>query len=383
MSEITLEGAGAYHEQLIRKRSDVREAQIGQNVVHDTKRYAANAYRPIRTLPSLFERGSTANTIDKEGMVWAQGKFLGKYDRQINSTGWKYQDDEYKLGIQTGKLATGEFYAYIDVNGSGIPVAFDNPDWGNSIDIKGFLGPANGSAYGLSDKYTALDVWLKRIDPKAGALVAADGQASIRAKWASDTKYPIFGVATRDTMRETRNNHYHYQRNIEAFGVAKEGYLTLPFAVSGGDLTVDGDLAADPFVRIAASATQQDLVSRDQTILFLGAATDLVSGTKLVVDAWGNPFKNAAGSYPTDMNIVLTDFTFSTDIPWGKYVNTYPPIEVAGTGTTGKEAQIFYMVRKIMETNSPASTFTIGNIATYLENNPNLYGFATIRYDIP
>lgn len=387
MGEIDINGAGLYNQQKLRPRSDLREAQIGFNVLHDVDRHSANAYRPIRNLPTLFQRG---NYVDKEGMVWAQGKFLGKYDRTINNgSNWIYQDDKNKLGVDT--LTTGEFYGYIDVNGTPQKVAFDNPIFGYNIDIKGFLGPMNGYSSPVSDVFTAEDEAKGIVNPVDGTVVSAGDAASLRdAGLATGSTFELFGAATRDTMRETRNQHYNYQRDVEAFGVAKEAYITVPFAIAEGKIdgaTAAGGLNLDG-VAAPVATNQQSKVSADQTVLFVENAENMQTGTDVVCDAWGNPLlADTASGQMGETNYTLktgtlVDFTFAHEVPYAKYAPTYPFVEIAGTGTNGIDHQLFYLARKIKQYAPTPATPDVQTLADYVRNN-ELFGFATIRFDIP
>lgn len=174
-------------------------------------------------------------------------------------------------------------------------------------------------------------------------------------------------------MRETRNNHYQYQREIAAVATSRQGYLTVPYVIAGAHLAID------PAAPNVATSEQRSL-SADQTMLFVEDATDLFGRATINVDAWGNPFLGHAGGIGDAYNVVkfgeLVDFTRAVEMPWAKYVNTYPGIDVAGTGTGGIEQQIFYIARKLK-----GATYTVKQLVDFIMDS-EAFGFATIYYDL-
>lgn len=375
--EISVDGAGKYRSRVLRTRTDIKEAQIGFNVVRDSAR-DYGAYRPIHNLPVMFLKGSH---VDKEGYVFPQGRILGMYDRQIYDSGaWKYQTDAKKLGVWSSSgITDGKFYGFINKESGGAElVNFNDSQFGYSPDIEGFVGPMNGyKTAAVQDLYGANDYSFGAIDPVTGTEIKSGGatNATLRDAGTATSKFRIAGVAIRDQMRETRNNHYQYQREISAVATSRQGYLTVPFIVggSGSDVTID---AAAPDV---ANSVQRS-ISADQTVLFVEDATDLFGRATINVDAWGNPFLGHSGGVGDAYNVVefgkLVDFTLAVEMPWAKYVQTYPGIDVAGTGTGGIEQQIFYLARKIK-----GSSYTVKQLVDFILDSES-FGFATIYYDL-
>jgi len=379
--ELTVSGAGKYNLQSLRRRDELTEAQIGFNVVHDIER-RHGTYRPIRNLPILYKKG---NITDSEGYVWSQGKILGKYDRRIYTGGaWKYQDDAKKLGIND--IATGEFYGYINRDsGSAEKVDFNDSDWGNSEDVTGLLGPMNGMDADIQDPYDSNDAGFRAINPVTGDLInstyiSTNPDASLRALGDPvNSTFELCGVAFEDAMRETRSNNYQYKRMTEAFAVAKRGYLTLPFVIAdGGTLTITLD-ASTPASSAAILASEQRGVSADQTILWVESADLLQTGNVVKVDGWGNPIlaSNTSTQFVMEFG-TLVDFTHAIRVPYAKWVNTYPEMEIAGTGTAGLAHDIFYAARKMAANTSK----TVEDLAEDIEGS-DLFGYATIYFDIP
>jgi hypothetical protein len=432
-TELTVDGAGEYHLRRLRSRDDLFTRRFGYNVVHDVER-VRGTYRPLRNIPVAFEKTeSQPATIDKEGYVFAQGKFLGKYDpltfdASLCSVGtWKAQADGKMLGVATlaGPNA-GEFYGYIDANGAAKLVKRDDTSYGNSEDIEGFLGLMNGGAASIQEVYSTVDAFYKIIDPVTGTLITTVNAASINAslRTGADTAaanaFKLAGVAIEDTMRETRNNAYHYAKNTVAMSVAKEGYMTVPFVIMAPAKTYGGSWAApsstqkkgtisgldatnyvlgdDPSAPSLTSA--QRGATQDQTTLIVHAPDLLTSQRQLYIDHWGNPLLSpsanqvpATGTGYVDVGVQhlkLVDFKWANQLPMAEYLNSYPGLDVPGNQTQGIAWDIWRLANKLFSyksgtayTKSEIMDIIMGTGTLGLKSLGRCFGYAVIRFDIP
>jgi hypothetical protein len=395
-NDLLFENTGVWDQAQLRQRDDLTvKPYFGYNVAENAER-VRGTYRPSRNLPAQFRRG---NRDDNEAFVFAQGKFLSKYDQIINSTGWKYQDDTKKLGVSS--ITTGEFYAFTKASGGAQLVKSENDYWGANGDIEGFIMPANGSNVNTQDFYGTIDAQYGIINPVTGsaitdAAVAAGVAASLRDGLAeAATTAKIAGVSIADTMRETRNNAYQYQRKIGALTVAKEGYLRLPFVIAdvghAGFTAIDD--AALPLLTyanwtafLAAAAGKQYLASKDQTSLFVESPAQLLSNAPVYIDRFGNPCLLSSGTAasfadPADFGAVirLVDFNFSVRMPFGDETTSYPGIEVASNETGGIDFPVWSLAKKL-----ESSSLTTKQLADLIIGGTDKwYGYATIYYDIP
>jgi len=432
-TELTVDGAGEFHLRQLRKREDLFTRKFGYNCVHDLKR-ERGTYRVVRNTPVAFEKTeSVPATIDKEGYVFAQGKILGKYDpltfdAALCAAGsWKAQADARMLGVkQLDGPNAGEFYAYIDRNGAAKAVKADDPVYGNSEDIEGFLALMNGGAATVQEKYSTLDAFYNIIDPVTGTLITNANAATTDAirRTGADTAaanaLKIAGVAKEDTMRETRNNHYHYQRNTVAITVGKEGYMTVPFVMLAPAKIYDGGSWQDPstnqkkgtisgldgtnFVlgdnpQTLALNSAQRMATQDQTALIVHSPDLLASQRNVYVDHWGNPLLSIAanvgvsGAGYVDVaggNIKLVDFKWANQLPMGEYLNSYPGHDVPGNQTQGIVWDIWRLAKKLFSYKS-GTAYTDKEIMDIILGTNSLgalslgrvFGYAVIRFDIP
>lgn len=393
-NDLLFENTGAWDEAQLRRRDDLTiQPYFGYNVAENASR-VRGTYRPIRNLPVLFKRG---NRDDFEGFVFSQGKFLAKYDRLINSSGWTYQDDVQKLGVAS--ISTGKFKAFTKADGTVQEASFENEYWNSHGDIEGFLMPANGTDYGCQDYFGTLDTLFSIINPVSGAAInsttitGSGSKATLRNGLSqASTTAKLAGVAIADKFRETRNNSYQYQRDHEAITVAKSGYLRLPFVIASADHA--GFLDTDfhiPGANVAtlgnyttATAFKQFLASRDQTALFIESPDLLVSGAKVCIDMWGNPVLSNNAAFAdvaaiSEAKIRLTDFNFEVRMPFGNETVQYPGIDVASANTGGIDFPVWALAKKLED-----STLTINELAELIIGGTDKwYGYATIYYEIP
>lgn len=392
-NDLLFENAGVWDQAQLRQRDDLTvKPYFGYNVAENAER-VRGTYRPSRNLPSQFRRG---NRDDFEGFVFAQGKFLSKYDQMINSSGWKYQDNAQKLGVNS--VTTGEFYSFTKASGGAQLVKSENDYWGANGDIEGFLTPANGAAGAVAvanvqDYYSDIDLLFGVINPVTGSAITTTTAASMRnglAQTGTVGTSKLSGVAIADTMRETRNNAYQYQRKIGAITVAKEGYLRLPFVIGGAAFTFDDRslpllTTGDWTAYLASAFAKQYTASKDQTSLFVETPADLISGAPVKIDRFGNPIvtstSSAAYADPESFGaeIRLVDFNFSVRMPFGNETESYPGIEVASNTTGGIDFPVWSLAKKI-----ESSSLSVKDLADLIVGGANkYYGYATIYYDIP
>lgn len=389
MSDTSLlfEGTGLWDQAKPRERKDLSfKPYYGYNVVKDISR-TGGVYRPVRNLPVLFRRGGVN---DFEGFVFAQGKFLSKYDHLIWNTNWQYQDAQTKLGVSN--VATGEFYAFIKASGGAVLVKPHDAYWGASQEVEGFLMSCNGSsASSVQEYFSAEDVSLGGVDPVTGSLIAVNTPATLRNSLGlSGGTARLCGVAIGDTMRETRNNAYQYQRDVEAISVAKEGYLRVPFRIAGDAFTFDTGAAAllttsNWTTYLSSAAAKQYTATKDQTALLVESPDGLISGAPIRIDRFGNPViavasvANYFDPATVGATIRLVDYTFDVTMSFGNEVTTYPGVEVAGNQTGGIDFAVWSLAKKI---ESP--TLTVKQLADLIKDTTNrYYGFATIYFNIP
>jgi hypothetical protein len=418
----------------MRQRDDLFTRKFGYNCVHDIER-VRGTYRVVRNTPVMFEKTeSQPATIDREGYVFAQGKFLGKYDplvfdASLCSVGsWKAQADTKMLGVKTLDGANaGEFYGYIDTSGAAKVVAANDPVFGNSEDIEGFVTLMNGGCGDVQEKFSTTDAFYKIIDPITGTLITTANASAINAvlRKGGDTvaanPLKVVGVAAADTMRETRNNHYHYQKNTVAMSVVKEGYMTVPFVILApakiyaggwsaasatekkGTLSgLDGTnfvLGDDPSA-IALSGAQRG-ATLDQTALIVHAPDLLSSNQKVCIDHWGNPLISVAANIapatgtgytdsPAGANVKLVDFKWGAQLPMAEYLNSYPGLDVPGNQTQGIAWDIWRLAKKMLSYKS-GTAYTDAEIMDIIMGTSTLggkslgriFGYAVIRFDIP
>jgi len=390
MNELMFENTGLFDRMDLRKRNDLKnKAPLGYNVAENASR-VRGVYRPIRNLPVAFKRG---NLTDFEGYVWTQGKFIGKYDIKtfVNNAGavdLSYQNSPAKLGIKNN--TTGVFSAFLNAKSGAVEdVAFDAPYWGNSADIEGLIGPFNGYSQDITEVYTLRDTEYNIIDPVSGALIdtaaiAGPLNATLRQAGDSDvtaSSYRLAGVAISDTIRETRNNNYQYQRKTEAITLAKEGYLVLPFVVeNSATLTLDAPNAVAPVNFNTIGSVQRD-VSFDQTVMFVKDPALLISGADIKVDGWGNPILSADVEVldRDEATIKLVDMQFAYDMPMGNEIEGFPGLEVAGNQTGGLEWSVWSLAKKVEAAAGRATD--VDSIRTAVVGK-NLYGYAVVYYNI-
>ena len=364
MEQLSVDGAGNYSNQVVRRRDDLTNSRLGFNVVHDSIRERGTV-RPVRDLPSIFSKG---DQVDKEGFIFPQGRILGKYDTK------NYVGGAWEYNVNQGLAAVdGTFNAYTDADGAAQTVAYDDIKWGNSSDIEGLVAPANGNFTGgpFTDAFTSRDEDLAIIAPKTGASVT-DGMAASVREHSGTGALKLFGVAKADTMRETRNNHQSYFRDTEAITVVKQGYITVPFLVDGAVI------GAESYTAVSATDVPNFAISKDQTILFVQDRIDLINGATVHVDAFGNPILTIAADADHDVEFGnLVSFNHNVTLPFGEMTATVPNLELAGTGTQGIEYDVFYLARKVF----PSATKK--QIADYLNSADGMIGYATIYFDIP
>lgn len=394
-NDLLFEETGAWDQAQLRRRDDLTiQPYLGYNVAENASR-VRGTYRPIRNLPVLFRRG---NRDDFEGFVFSQGKFLAKYDRLINSSGWVYQDDPQKLGVNS--ISTGKFKAFKRADGTVQEASFENEYWNSHGDIEGFLMPANGTNYSCQDYYGTLDTLFSIINPVSGAdinsttIAGSGSKATLRdGLGRSGSTAKLSGVAIADKFRETRNNAYQYQRDHQAITVAKEGYLRLPFVIadSGHDGYLDTDfhIPGSNVTSLAnyttATGFKQFLASRDQTALFIQKKSLLVSGAKVYIDMFGNPILTDNAAFADLLNVAvaeiqLVDFNFEVRMPFGNETIQYPGIDVASANTGGIDFPVWALAKKLED-----STLSINDLADLIigGTDKKWYGYATIRYEIP
>lgn len=383
--EISFDGTGNWHKQKHRNRNDLNKRQIGHNVLHDEDR-SWGTLRPTRNLPSLFKKG---DHVDNEGYIFSQGKVLGKYDRRIwNGSAWEYQDVVGKIGLQS--VTTGEFFAYTNADGVAQKVPFGDSKYGYSVDIDGFVVPFNGSKYDVQDYFGAIDGDLRIIDPVTGTAItssnAAETAASFREK--SDpgaSRLELFGLAKADTMRETRNNAYQYMRMTEAMSVSSEGYITVPFYVMGSsesDSPIQGISLPEEWTTFLAGSMQR-AVSLDQSVMFVHDAANLATGNVPKVDMWGNLLLTSAAtdaSYNDVQLGTIVTFNHVVTTPYAKWVDTYPEMDITGTGTGGTDYDLYKLCKKIRTFRGDNTS--ISDIYGEITDTSGKYGWVTVYYRI-
>lgn len=400
-NELLFQETGAWDNAELRRRDDLTiQPYFGYNVVENASR-TRGIYRPIRNLPVRYRRG---NRDDFEGFVFSQGKILMTYDPKIhNGSVWAYQDDAKKLGIKnivqtSGTELAGEFYAFKGANGTLQKSPFNSPYWGSSEDIQGFIAEANGTDTNLQEYFGTLDTLLGVIDPVTGAeitdsAVVSPGLAStIRNGLSlSGGTAKLAGVCMEDTIRETRNNAYQYQRKIGAKTVAKTGYYRIPFVIAGSGHTDFSAIQAATAVASYADYTgvlgtghKQYTATKDQAALIVDSPAALVTGAKVKVDKWGNPLITANSAY-TDLatlgaEVYLTGFDFAVRMPMGNETMHYPGLDVASNQTGGIDYAVWALAKKI-----ESSTLTVQQMRDLIigSDSARWYGWATIRYEIP
>jgi hypothetical protein len=398
-NELLFQETGAWDQAELRRRNDLTiKPYFGYNVVENASR-TRGVYRPIRNLPVRYRRG---NRDDFEGFVFSQGKILMTYDARIyNGTTWSYQNDPKKLGVKNtvdnppNDLA-GEFFAFKRADGSLQKSPFNSPYWGYSEDIQGFLAEANGTDVNVQEYFGTLDTLFGIIDPVTGldindTNIASGLAATLRnGLGAPGSTAKVAGVCMEDTIRETRNNSYQYQRKIGAITVAKEGYYRIPFVIAStnhsafgsiqtaGAVSTHGDyIGADGIGHVQFTAT------KDQAALIVDGPASLVTGAKIRVDKWGNPIITTAAGYvdtvPLGAKFTLTGFDFAVRMPMGNETMHYPGIEVASNQTGGIDYAIWALAKKIEN-----STLTVQQLRDLIigSDSARWYGWATIRYEV-
>lgn len=402
-NELLFQETGAWDQAELRRRDDLTiQPYFGYNVVENASR-TRGIYRPIRNLPVRYRRG---NRDDFEGFVFSQGKILMTYDSKIydnvNST-WSYQDDPNKLGVKNIRQTSptelaGEFYAFKRADGSLQKSPFNSPYWGSSEDIQGFIAEANGADTNLQEYYGTLDTLFDVIDPVTGAEINDTTILTLGTKavmrnglFLTGGTAKLAGVCMEDTIRETRNNAYQYQRKIGAKTVAKSGYYRIPFVIAGTAHTAFPGIQAATVVTSLADYTGplgtghiQYTATKDQAALIVDGPESLVTGTKVKIDKWGNPIITSASGYGDPFalgaEIYLTGFDFAVRMPMGNETMQYPGLDVASNQTGGIDYAIWALAKKI-----ESSTLTVQQMRDLIigSDSARWYGWATIRYDIP
>jgi len=400
-NELLLQETGAWDQAELRRRDDLTiQPYFGYNVVENASR-TRGIYRPIRNLPVRYRRG---NRDDFEGFVFSQGKILMTYDPKIhNGSVWSYQNDAKKLGVKNivqispTELA-GEFYAFKKADGNLQKSPFSSPYWGSSEDIQGFIAEANGTNTNLQEYFGTLDTLFNLIDPVTGAeindtTILSPGTAAVLRNGLalSGGTAKLAGVCMEDTIRETRNNSYQYQRKIGAKTVAKTGYYRIPFVIAGTGHTAFSAIQAATAVASYADYTGalgtghvQYTATKDQAALIIDSPEALVTGAKVKVDKWGNPIITSDSAY-TDLSTLgaefyLTGFDFAVRMPMGNETMHYPGLDVASNQTGGIDYAVWALAKKI-----ESSTLTVQQMRDLIigSDSARWYGWATIRYDIP
>ncbi len=399
-NEFLFAETGAWDQAELRRRDDLTiQPYFGYNVVENASR-VRGIYRPIRNLPTQYRRG---NRDDFEGFVFSQGKILFSYDARIfDGSKWSYQNAKEKLGVKAlidgaGGVKGGDFYAFRKADNSLQVSPWNSPYWGYSDDIQGLVGPANGTSQSVQDYFGTLDTLFSIIDPVTGddindTNVATGVKATLRQNLgASGATAKVAGVCMADTMRETRNNGYQYQRKISAITVAKEGYYRIPFVIAGtghtGFTAVQDPTLAGATLGNYTTLTshKQYIATKDQAALIIENPASLLTGAKVYVDKWGNPIiPDAAnvGNYfdlsTVGADFTLTGFDFSVRMPMGNETMHYPGLEVASNQTGGIDYSIYALAKKI----EPSSTVEALRNLIIGSESARWYGWATIRYEV-